>query len=178
MRWQLRMLGLATAFAALSSTGSCVTASDVFNTDFLSGLFGQNATLPGDAPGLLVAVENRTTRPAQVVVSYRDGDDAVANYTTFISPQDKNQQLLLCPITEVTVGSVGDLEMSGAIVSLVPDATTALDQLPYIQVDPFGSILREEVNFNCGDEVLFVLDESTRTSSGYEVIAFIRRSPT
>lgn len=178
MRWQVRMLGLLTAGAALLGAGSCVQATDFFNTDFLSGLSGRNATLPGEAPGLLVAVENRTTRPAEVIVSYRDGDDAVTNYTTFVSPQDKNQQLLLCPITEITVGSVANLEASGAIVSLVPDATTALDQLPYIEVDAFGSILREAVNFDCGDEVLFVLDESTRTSSGYEIIAFIRRAPT
>lgn len=163
------------------AAGGCSLVGEFVSPDLLSGVGGSSRVtiLPDEAPGLLVTVENRTTRAVLVVVSYRSGEENVETYTTALSAGDKSGQMLVCPVTEITLGSVSDLSQPGVRVALVEDAAGyAIDQLPYLDVEPFGILLREEINYNCGDSILFVVRASGTARSGYETIAFFRRSTT
>ena len=59
---------------------------------------------------------------------------------------------------------------------LHPPSTAAA--IPYIDVEAFGVLLREGVNYDCGDSLLFVVEPSGVTRSGYETIAYFRRATT
>ncbi|MBK9120799.1 MAG: hypothetical protein IPM18_14565 [Phycisphaerales bacterium] len=138
------------------------------------------ANLPGDAPAVLVAVENRTSRWSQLVISYRDADQAVQTYTASVPPQGRTAQLLSCPIGEITIGDVSNLTTAGARIYLVDSAYFAgggtFDAAPYIDVEAFGVLLRDETNYNCGDELIFTVQASSATRSGYQLFAYVRRS--
>lgn len=164
----------------------CAALTDIISPDLLTTLTGGQFvnSLPDEAPGLLVSVENRTARWAEITVSYRDADGGVETYTTSLNPGNKSGQMLVCPVEEITLGSVTNLDTVGAVVALVQDTTGfEVDEttgrfigLPLIDVEPFGVLLREGVNYDCGDSILFVVRPSTATPSGYETIAFFRRS--
>lgn len=169
------------AALALSILGAgCSSPLDFLNPTLLSALgAGQRvASLPGDAPGLLVAVRNGTDRWVDMVVSYRDIDDNVVNYTTVVKSGDKTAQMLICPVKELTLGDVANLGTPGVKVYLVSGATGAagLANAPFLEVDPFGTLLRVGVNYDCGDEVLFTVEPSGAARSGYQTRAEIRRS--
>jgi hypothetical protein len=66
------------------------------------------------------------------------------------------------------------LSAAGAVVRL----GTGSAEDPIVEVEAFGTLLRDEVNYVCGDEVTFAVGLSSATASGYQVIAFIRRSGT
>lgn len=145
------------------------------------GLGTRVASLPGDAPGLLVFVENRTDRYASVVVAYRDGDDKVDAYTTVVGPGERSGQMLVCPVTEITIGDVSNLGQRGAVVYLIDSNTVAgntalLDGAPFIEVEPFGVLLLEGVNYRCGDGLTLAVQPSAENPSGYQTFAYIRRT--
>ena len=45
-----------------------------------------------------------------------------------------------------------------------------------IEVEPFGVLLRNGANYDCGDGVTFAVTNSGATLSGYQVFAFIERA--
>jgi hypothetical protein len=167
------------ALAAALCGCSLLNLDTFLNPELLTslGLGEKVATLPGDAPGLLVATANRTSRPCHVFVSYRDPNDNVQTYTANLAAGDETAQMLVCPVQEITLGDVSNLQTAAARVYLVAgtvtDATT-LASAPYIEVDAFGVLLREEVNYNCGDGLTFTIEESALTRSGYQAFAYIR----
>ncbi|MEW6251540.1 MAG: hypothetical protein AB1716_12905 [Planctomycetota bacterium] len=152
--------------------------SNLFNPDFLAAQTNSVSALPAEAPGLLVWVENRTDRWVQMVVSYRDAAAAVQNYTTALAPVEKSGQMLTCPVEELTMGDLSNLQQPGVQVFLTVPAAGGLniENAPYIDVDPFGVLLREGVNYDCGDAVTFTVQPSSASSSGYQIIAYIRRA--
>lgn len=175
-----RLLAVGAGLTLTAVFAGCGSPLGLLNPNFGSvlGLSGEQvATLPGDAPGLLVSVENRTGRWIDIVVSYRDRDDNATAYTTLVGPWDKGAQMLVCPVREITLGDVSDLEAAGVVVYLMDEMDEVEDptQVPYVEVDPFGTLLREGVNYDCGDELLFVVQPSSDTRSGYRTFAFIRR---
>jgi len=175
-RRHLVSLGVLVALSIV--TTSCVSPSEFLNPSFLSALGASSsvATLPGEAPGLLVSVENLTNRAVEMVVSYRDGDGDVNNYTTYLDSGDKSAQMLVCPISEITLGNVGDLTMAGVRVALVTDIGDAtINEVPYMDVEPFGRLLRDGVNYDCGDSIEFVVLSSGSSASGYQTVAYFRR---
>ena len=180
-RW---LAGVILLPVALAPTGCnpLLQLPNLFNPDLfeLLGSGGKVASLPGDAPGLLVAVENRTDRWVQMVVSYRDQDEEARSFTTLVAPLDKSGQMLVCPIQEITLGDVSNLQLSGARVFLVDEisADTDLASMPFIEVDAFGVLLIDAVNYNCGDGVTFAVQASSQAASGYRVFAYFRRSGT
>lgn len=157
----------------------CVDLTSFLNPDFLAvlGSGSEISGVPGEAPGVLVQIENRTTRWARAVVSYRDGDSNTRTYNTVIAPGDLTGQMLVCPVEEITLGSVADLDEPGAIIYLTDlSGDGALDSpdVPFIEVDAFGVLLREEVNYSCGDGLKFSIRETPgQTRSGYRVRAEI-----
>jgi hypothetical protein len=178
LNWRVKLAGAGPLIVLL--VAGCGSVTNLFNEEFLAA-FGRRvevANLPGDAPGLLVSVGNLTNRWITTVISYRDGDDAVQSYTTTVGPGEKTGQMLVCPVQEITLGDVGGLQTSGARVYLVDSAGTAADlaTAPYIDVEPFGTLLKEVVNYDCGDEVVFSVENSGLTSSGYQTYAYIRRA--
>ena len=130
----------------------------------------QAVTLPGDAPAILVEVEDQTQRNIEVLVSYLDADGLAKNYTVEVEPGQKTGQAIICPMSEITVGALGDLSSVGAIVRL--GAGGAAD--PYIEVEPFGALLQEGINYECGDAITFSVVPSSATLSGYQIYASIR----
>lgn len=148
----------------------------VLNADFLSdlGVGGDRAAfLPGEAPAVLIIVENGTGRQVEAQLSYRLGSDTVQSAVRTLAPQVEIAEAYLCPITEVTLGDISDLEQSGAIVRLGAGGTND----PFLNIEPFGALLQEGVNYDCGDVIRFSIRPSGVTPSGYQIFAFIQRAP-
>ncbi|MGE3182887.1 MAG: hypothetical protein AB7N71_14745, partial [Phycisphaerae bacterium] len=165
---------LLVTMVALSS-GCVLDVFSVFDPGFLTaaGLSGSRAaTLPGDAPAVLVRVENQTSRIIDVQLAWREGAAGVETQSFSITPGVATSQALICPVTEITIGDVSDLTSPGARVRL--GAGGAND--PFVTVEPFGILLKEGINYDCGDAVMFQVTPSSETASGYRIFAFIQRA--
>lgn len=150
-------------------------AIPVLNPEFLAAIgLGQTAAaLPDEAPALVVGVDNLTNNTIDARISYRERDGRVIQQFYVLGPGEKTADSLICPIPEVTLGDVGDLEAIGAIVRLgggTPDDA-------FIEVEPFGVLLQDEANYNCGDQITFQIVPSGSTLSGFQVLAFVQRAP-
>lgn len=176
MRGARMMKWLWNCGAALGLLGlaGCGGLGSFLNPDFLTavGLRQQAATLPGESPLVLVEVENRTARRVIAKLSVRTEADGVLQRNLDIPAGDTIGEAFICPVTEMTLGDVGDLDAIGATVRLGDE--TNLD--PVIEVEPFGVILENSVNFDCGDRVTFAVQTSGATLSGYQIFAYVRRS--
>lgn len=156
---------------AALAMGGCPLLS-VLNPDFVvsSGLSDGAASLPGEAPTLLVQLENRTGRPVDYLLTWRDGDGNPGERLRSVRAGETTAEALPCPISEITLGQVGDPSAIGALVVL--GEGNAGD--PFIAVEPFGRVLQEGINYNCGDSLTFSVRSSGETASGYQAFAFIR----
>lgn len=169
-----RILLAAACLAYVASIG-CIDVTGLFNDEFLTqlGLTQRAASLPGAAPAVVVQVENRTQRTIEVFVSVRLGGDNVDSFVTVVPPGKSTGRAINCPVTEITLGDIANLDIAGALVRLgdgsAEDATT--------EVEPFGVLLKEGANFECGDSVTFAVIPSSQTASGYQTIAFVQRAP-
>ncbi len=172
--WRRRACGGLTTCAVLLAAG-CVDPLAFLNPAFLQavGLGEEVADLPGEAPTIILEVENQAGRVIEYNVSWRDGEGSVNVRTGVLAVGDKYSESVFCPIDEMTFGDVGDLTQIGALVRL--GAGQADD--PVIEVEPFGSLLQLGVNYDCGDSVTFTVLPSSATLSGYQTYAFIRRTP-
>ena len=153
---------------------ACADPLQVFDDEFLTalGLGTQAASIPGDAPAVLVEVENRTSRRVEVQLSWRTADGE-AHFEAFGSPSGgKSTEVLICPVDEITLGDVGDLTQPGAFIRLGGGGAND----PFIEVEAFAVLLKEGANFNCGDTVTFTVEGSSKTLSGYQIFAYIRRA--
>jgi hypothetical protein len=162
-------LGWLGLLAAL--TGGCTA---LLNQDFLAAAgFGQQAAgLPGEAPAIVIGVENRTDRVIEARLSWRDVEERVNESTYVVIERAKLANALVCSIPELTIGDVNDRERIGAAVRL--GAGGAND--PFIEVEAFGRILQEGIDYACGDEITFVVIYSTNTRSGFQIIAEIKHA--
>jgi hypothetical protein len=153
--------------------GGCSGLSTLLNPDFVSSLGGgqQVAAFPGNAPEILLVVENHTNKNIQASVAYRTTEGGVKTFTDFIEPGEHTARALFCPIEEITLGDLSDLTVSGAHVLL----GTGLPTDPFVEVEPFGVVMQETINYSCGDEITFSVQASSATLSGYQVFAFIRK---
>ncbi len=168
-----RRLLVSCVLALIPFAGGCTFGLELLNGEFLSqlGLTEQAATLPGAAPSLLVQIENRTSQTIEAVVSYRIGKDEVKSFTVVLTPGLKSGQALVCPITEITLGDVTNLQSTGARVLLGENPGSA-----FVDVEPYGILLKVGSNYDCGDGILFAVTPSSATRSGYQTFAFISRS--
>jgi len=153
---------------------ACADPLQVFDDQFLTALdLGTRAaSIPGDAPSVLVEVENRTSRRVEAQISWRTGDGEARFEVFGLSPDDKSTEVLICPVDEITLGDVGDLTQPGAFIRLGGGGVND----PYIEVEAFGILLKEGANYNCGDAVTFTVEGSSKTLSGYQILAYIRRA--
>ncbi len=165
--------GAAAAVLSLALAG-CAAVTSFLNPDFLTaaGLVDEAAGIPGEAPAILVEVENRTGRTVEVLLTWRDADGEVETLINTLAPGLKLGQALICPIDELTLGDISDLTATGAVVRL---GTGAADD-PVVEVEPFGVRLQDGANYNCGDVITFAVTTSGATRSGYQIFAFIRRA--
>ena len=160
----------------------CPSPASLFNPAFLQtlGAGERVATLPGEAPAVVIEVENRTDRVLEFRATWRDVDSYIHEHTQVLGAGEKYSEALLCPIEEMTLGDVSDLDAAGAIIR-IGDSSGEDDFVgfgPYIEVESFGVLLQEGINYDCGDSVTFAVLPSSATLSGYQVFAFIRRSGT
>ena len=170
-----RMISRAPVYLALALLpAGCISASDFFNDEFLQRLGVQEraASIPGEAPALLVEVDNRADRPIEYLLTWRDAESHVQQLTGVLPAGAQDGIVLFCPVQELTLGDVSRLDATGAVVRL--GAGGAND--PLIEVEAFGVLLRDEINYDCGDSVTFTVQRSSATLSGYQIFAFIRRS--
>ncbi len=142
------------------------------NPDFAiaAGLSDGAASLPGEAPTLLVSVENRTARPVNYLLTWRNDDGSTGQREDAVRAGQTFSTALPCPVSEVTLGQIGDSSSVGAAIVLGDG--NAGD--PLLAVEPFGRVLQEGVNYNCGDSVTFSVIGTGATASGYQIYAFIR----
>ena len=174
---RLRMVAVLGGLGALSWSAGCSEALSLLNPEFLTALGAgeQVASVPGDAPALLVAVENRTNRLVRAWVSYRTEDSGVEQVGYLVETGERTAQALICPIDEVTLGDVSDVTAIGA--EIVLDNSAGQEAIaPFIEVEPFGVVMKDGINYNCGDSITFVVQASGATRSGYQIFAFIERS--
>jgi hypothetical protein len=154
----------------------CQSGIGLLNPEFVELLRpGSSAKgIPGDDPAILVYVQNLTDRWAVMTISYRTSADAVVQYTTSLNPGDKSGQVIVCPVTEITLGNVSDLSEVGVRVGARRGPLSSEDPLqePFIEVEPFGILLVEDVNYSCGDALTFVVQPSDSSSSGFGTIAY------
>lgn len=178
------MRSLLRVFVALACLGGalgvpgCIGLDGIFASELLSALGGGSsvADIPGDAPAILVTLQNNTGRTIRAALSYRVEDLGVETVTYDIEPGEKTAQALICPIPEITLGNVSDSSATGAVVLLNEGSSDAEFDAPYIEVEPFGVIMREGVNYDCGDAITFSVVTSSATRSGYQIFAFIERA--
>ena len=164
----------ATLLTGLLFAGGCVDIQSAFNPAFLQaiGVGESAATVPGEAPAIVIEVENGTPRLIEFRVTWRDAEGEIQERTDALGVGQKYAEALICPIEEVTLGDVGNLDATGAIVRL---GGGTFDD-PYVEVEPFGVLLQEGINYDCGDVITFTILPSSATLSGYQSFAYIRRS--
>lgn len=162
----------ALAGAMLMLSISACSPLSVLNPDFAiaTGLADSAATLPGEAPTLLLQVENRTVRPVNYVLTWRNDDGSTGQREDAVRAGETFATAIPCPVTEVTLGQIGDSSAVGAAVVL-GDGNFGD---PLLAVEPFGRVLEEGINYNCGDSVTFSVIPSGATASGYQIFAYIR----
>lgn len=164
------------AIASVSALLGCQSGLGLLNPEFAELLRpGSSAKgIPGDDPAILVYVQNLTDRWALMTISYRTSADEVVQYTTSLNPGDKSGRVIVCPVTEITLGSVSDLSEVGVRVGARRGPLSTADPLqePFIEVEPFGILLVEDVNYSCGDALTFVVQPSDSSSSGFGTVAY------
>ncbi len=155
--------------------GGCIPPSELFNPDFTQALLGGGASVaaaPGEAPLMVMEVENATRHVIEYRLTWRDMDGMIQERTGVLGVGDKYAEAVVCPVQEMTLGDVSNLSATSAIVRLGEGGATD----PYIEVDAFGVLLQEGINYNCGDVVTFRVMQSEAALSGYQVFAFVRRA--
>lgn len=152
----------------------CSSSTSILNPGFLQalGLGPTAADQPGEAPTIVIEVENNTGRILEYRVTWRDADGTTQERIGGLAVAEKYSESVICPVTEMTLGDVGDLSALGAIVRL----GNGDPEDPFIDVEPFGVLLQEEINYFCGDVVTFTVLPSSATQSGFQAYAFIRES--
>lgn len=143
------------------------------NPDLFNAVLGTGdaARLPNDAPAIVLAVENQTARVVETRLSWREGSADVGQQVFVVQPGQSQSLVLVCPVTEITLGDVTNLQSTGAVVRLGTGA--AAD--PIIEVEPFGVLLQEGVTFECGDAVTLAVVPSGATRSGYRIFGFVEK---
>ena len=168
---------IAGGVAVLGWTGllfGCLNAASLLNPELLTtlGLAARASDLPGEAPAVVFEVSNQTGRTIEFLLSWRDANNDVQQRRRALPAGDSFAEVVVCPASAVTLGDVSNLDAVGAWVRLGnggPDD-------PFIEVEPFGVLLQDGINYDCGDVVTFSVQRSNATDSGYRVFAFIRRS--
>lgn len=159
--------------------GGCPSPTEVLNPTFLNavGLGERVASLPGEAPAIVLEVENGTDRVVEFRVTWRDAEQNIHEQTGSLAPGQKYAEALFCPVEELTLGDVSNLDATGVVVRLGDGSgIAAYAGGPLIEVEPFGVLLQEGINYECGDNVTFRILPSQVTLSQYQTFAFIRRS--
>jgi hypothetical protein len=177
---RIRTLAWLGILGASLLSASCTNPLSFFSTDFLTTLGAQAkvATLPGDAPALLVTVQNDADRPIFTTVSYRTKGGGVERFSSTVEPGEHTSQALICPIEEITMGDVGDLKAVGAEILLDVNGVFTVGVTPTIEVEAFGALLKNQINYDCGDQITFSVQPSGATRSGYRIFAFFQRANT
>ncbi len=170
-----RCLRLATCLSIVAAAGCTGNLTSLFNPEFLTqvGVRQRAASLPGSAPAIVVHIENCTSRTITASVSMRLGGDDVDSFVTTVPPGASTGRAVNCPVTEITLGDIADLDEAGAIVRLgdgTPDD-------PFVEVEAFGVLFKVGENYDCGDSLTFAVVPSAQTASGYQTIAFVQRAP-
>ncbi|RMF76108.1 MAG: hypothetical protein D6744_12600 [Planctomycetota bacterium] len=160
--------------AALLGAVGCTNAFSLFNPDFVQalGLSSRAASLPGEAPSIVIGVRNDTSRTVEFLMTWRNDEGDVFQSSPVVGSEQEVLLSEFCPITEITLGDVSDLSATGAVVRL---GAGGLDDA-FVEVEPFGVLLQSGIHFDCGDRVVFSVRASTETLSGYRVFAEIQRS--
>lgn len=160
--------------AGLLAGAGCGSVLGYLNPEFVQtlGLGTRVATVPGEAPAVVLEVQNSIDRVIEFRATWRDSQSEIHERTRTLLPGETYSEALICPITEMTLGDVSNLDATGAIVRL--GGGTSAD--PFVEVEAFGVLLQEGINYDCGDSVTFTILSSSATLSGYQVFAFIRRS--
>jgi hypothetical protein len=165
-----RTLAVLAGVLSMITLGACTS---FLNPQFLDtvGLTQSAAALPGEAPTLLVEFENRIGRTVEVRLTWRDADENITERIRVLEPGEKFAEAVICPVSEITVGDVGNLSQTGAVVRLGGGGGDD----PIVEVEPFGALLQDGIHYDCGDAVTFSVQSSGRTPSGYQLFATIRR---
>ena len=92
---------LASASAALLLTSGCGLATGEFlNPEFLAslGFTGGAATLPGEAPAVVIELENRAGRVIEGQLTWRNADGTVDERILVVPVDSKVSEAVICPV--------------------------------------------------------------------------------
>lgn len=172
-----RSMIIVLAMAGLSAAAGCINPTAVFADDFLQafGAVPSAASLPGEAPSLVIGVRNDTGRVIEYQLSFRNSAGEIDVRSGALPASGEGVVIStaqFCPVSEVTLGDVSNLTTTGAVVRLGSGLATD----PFVQVEPFGVLLQEGVQYSCGDRITFRVASSSATPSGFRVFATIERT--
>jgi hypothetical protein len=165
---------VASASAMLLVSLGCIGTGEFINPEFLAalGFTGGAVSLPGEAPQVVIELENRTGRVIEGQLTWRNSDGTVDERIMVVPTDSKVSEAVFCPVEEMTLGDVSNPQATGAVVRLGNGGPND----PFIAVEAFGVILKNDVNYSCGDLITFTVQPSNATNSGYQAFAFIRRA--
>jgi len=162
-----RYIGLETAAAILGAAiavGGCNLVSQSLNPQFMEVLGTPFAPIaPGTAPFVLIRNINMTDQ--RVLFNFEwipAGTLASANFGFNVSAGLDGGVLVTCPVSQMTLGDLDNPTATGALV-IFDDNTRQ-------EIPPLGRILREGIDYFCGDVVIFAAVRDTSTVGGYSTI--------
>lgn len=176
MRKRFHRVACSVVLAGVCVAGQtgCLSAASLLNPELLTslGVTARASDLPGEAPAVVFEVTNQTGRTVEFLLSWRDANNDVQQRRRTLPAGETFSEVVVCPASAVTLGDVSNLQTVGARVRL----GNGTENDPFVEVEPFGVLLQDGINYDCGDVVTFSVQRSNATDSGYRVFAFIRRS--
>jgi len=130
---------------------------------------GSTSAPPLQGDEIFIVIDNRTPNMIDAQVSYRTSAGFADSYVMDVPPGGRHARYLVCGTTEITLGNVDDETVSGVSVRL--GAGSVSD--PRVAVEPLEELLTHGVDYECGDEIAFIVMTSRETESGYTVMVTI-----
>lgn len=158
------------AFALPFLTG-CAVFSDAINPNLITSLgFDPNSILSPRGT-VIIVFNNETTAVANFFAYYADGELATATQSsgiaTSVDPNSTKNQVLECNgVAIISPGQLGNETAATAVAAEVIGAQNA------VQVNYTGSILRQGIDYTCGDvvEIRLVAAGGTDQQQAYAII--------
>lgn len=158
-----RLLGFAAISLALCASSGCVFLADLVNRDVLLQLGVDPDTVLRPSGTTIVVFDNQTSSSVQFQF-YQTADPTDLTISTrtlaiAVDPQSNTNEVLRCPTGGVSLGIVG---ANFAVTNTGATITAAGAQGAGTAVTYGGAILREGIDYGCGDVIQFTIAQAAQ----------------
>jgi hypothetical protein len=149
---------------AFSLAQGCNLVSSSVNPQFMEVLGTPFAPVaPGLAPFVAMRAVNMTNQRVVFTLSWQHtGASEPSEFTFNVDPGFNGGLVVACPVSRLTLGSVQSREATGALI--------VFDDNTRQEVPALGKILVSDVDYFCGDLVIFAVMRDESTVGGYSII--------